>query len=76
MADLRNKIRKHELNQKMIDTYEHFIPNVYEAIRFVREGSGKKYHGAFDTLLQIINQHEKEMWRKLEEVIFEEENHA
>ena len=76
MANLRNKIRKHELNQKMIDTYEGFIPNVYEAIRFVREGSGKKYRGAFDMLLQIINQHEKEMWRKMEKVIFEEENHA
>ena len=64
----RPKTKK--LDQRVIDAYEGFIPQVYEAIRFVKMGSGKKYHGAFDMLLKIITEHERDMWRNLEKAVF------
>lgn len=54
------------LEQKIIDAYEEFIPKVYEACRFVEIGSGEKHKGVFDVLVPLINQHEKEMWGKIE----------
>ena len=54
-----------KLEQKIIDAYEGFIIDVYEACRFVKMGSGKPHEGVFDILIPIINQHEKEMWNKI-----------
>lgn len=53
------------LDQVMIDAYEGFIRNVYEACRFVEMGSGSKHKGVFEILIPIIKQHEKEVWTKI-----------
>jgi hypothetical protein len=66
--DKRPRIKK--LDQRVIDAYEGFIPKVYDAIRFVKEGSGKKYHGAFDMLVRVIAEEERDMWRNLEKAVF------
>lgn len=63
-----------KFNQKIIDAYEQFIIDVYEACRFVTIGSGKKYNRVFDILLQIINTHEKDMWRKIKDEMSKPEN--
>ena len=70
--DNRPKIKK--LDQKVIDAYEGFIPQVYEAIRFVKMGSGKKCEGSFDLLVRIVAEHEREMWKNLEKAIFPKTN--
>ena len=64
----RPKIKK--LDQRVIDSYEAFIPQVYEAIRFVKMGSGEKVADSFDLLVRIIAEHERDMWRNLEKAIF------
>lgn len=56
-----------KFDQSIIDAYEKFIVDVYEACRFVEMGGGKKYKAVFDILLPIINVHEKEMWKEIEE---------
>lgn len=58
-----------KLEQDIINSYEKFIVDVYEAIRVVSMGSGKKYDGNFHILLQIINQEEKKMWEKISEAM-------
>lgn len=58
-----------KFNQEIVDAYEGFIPQVYEACRFVQMGAGKKYAGNIDILMQIINKHEKDMWNKIEKVV-------
>jgi len=63
-----------KFDQKIIDAYEHFIIDVYEACRFTKMGSGKKHEGVFDILIPIINAHEKEMWVKIEAEISKPEN--
>lgn len=60
----RPKIKK--LDQRVIDSYEAFIPQVYEAIRFVKMGSGEKVASSFDLLVRIIAEHERDMWHNLE----------
>ena len=69
---MRDKPEVTKLDQKIIDAYEGFIPQVYEACRFVEMGSGKKHGGVFAVLLPIINQHEKDMWAKIEKAMDEE----
>ena len=61
-----------KFDQKIIDAYESFIPQVYEACRFIKMGSGKKYAVNMDNLMQIINVHEKEMWNKISKIIKED----
>ncbi len=61
-----------KFDQKIIDAYEQFIIDVYEACRFVEMGSGNK--AVFDILLPIINQHEKDMWGKIEAEMDKPEN--
>ena len=60
---------KENFNQEIIDAYEQFVLDVYEAMRFVRGGSGIKHSGVFDILEPIINAHEKEMWKKIEKTM-------
>ena len=66
-----SKEEKDKFNKKIIDAYEGFIPKVYEACRFIQMGAGKKYAGNIDILVQIINQHEKEMWSDIEKAMIE-----
>jgi hypothetical protein len=63
---MKEKPQPKELTQGIINAYEGFIKNVYEACRFVEMGSGKKHSGVFQILVPIINEHEKDMWRDIE----------
>ena len=58
-----------KFDQEIIDAYEGFIVDVYEACRFTKMGSGKPHEGVFDTLVPLINQLEKDMWGKIEKAI-------
>ena len=71
---MKTKPKVTKFDQKIIDAYEQFIMDVYEACRFVKMGSGKPHYGVFDILLPIINAHEKKMWGKIEEEMSKPEN--
>jgi hypothetical protein len=61
-----------KLDQEIINAYEGFVKNVYEAIRFTEMGSGKAHTGVFAILVPIINAYAKEMWKKIEEAMSKE----
>jgi len=60
---------ENKLDQEIINAYERFIANVYESMRFVKMGSGKKHEGVFNILEPIIKAHEKELWDKIDKVM-------
>jgi len=60
-------MKPNKLDQKIIDSYENYIWNVKEAIRFVEMGSGNKHKGVFDILKPILKKHEEEMYQKIED---------
>ena len=47
-TNTRPKPKVKKPDQKIIDAYEQFIMDVYEACRFVKMGSGKPHYGVFD----------------------------
>ena len=63
---MKDKPKVTKFDQKVIDAYEGFITDVYEACRFVEMGSGKAHKGVFEILIPLINQEEKKMWGKIE----------
>jgi hypothetical protein len=67
----KKKPKVTKFDQKIIDAYEGFIIDVYEAVRFIKMASGKKHEGNYENLLAIINVEEKKMWRKISKVIKE-----
>ena len=62
---MKPKVTK--FDQKVIDAYEGFIKDVYESCLFVRMGVGKEHQGVIDTLMPLINAHEKRMWKTIED---------
>jgi hypothetical protein len=58
-----------KFDQKIIDAYEQFIIDVYDACSFVKMGCGKPHEGVFDVLIPLINQEEKKMWGKIKKEV-------
>ena len=66
---MKEKPQVTKFDQEIIDAYEGFIVEVYKACNFTKGGSGKKHEGVFDVLMPLINEIEKDMWRKIEKAM-------